>query len=85
MSLLFLSPNDIADPWLAEFARQLPDLDVRVWPDMGDPADIRYALVWKPPPGVLRTLPRLEVIFSLGAGVDALLHDPELPDLPLVR
>lgn len=85
MSLLFLSTTDSPDPWVEEFRRQMPELDVRVWPETGDPRDIRYALVWKPPPGELRKLPALEVMFSLGAGVDALLGDPDLPDLPLVR
>ncbi|MEM8664944.1 MAG: glyoxylate/hydroxypyruvate reductase A, partial [Pseudomonadota bacterium] len=50
-----------------------------------DPANIRYALTWQPPEGLLRSLPNLEVIFNLGAGVDALLSDPDLPDVPLVR
>ena len=60
-------------------------LDVRIWPDAGDLAGIRYALVWKPPEGVLARLPGLRVIFSIGAGVDNVLSDPDLPDVPLVR
>lgn len=47
--------------------------------------EIRYALTWKPPAGLLNSLPQLEVIFNLGAGVDALLTDPDLPDVPVVR
>ncbi|GAB5375272.1 MAG: glyoxylate/hydroxypyruvate reductase A [Acuticoccus sp.] len=50
-----------------------------------DPADVRYALTWKPPEGLLKSLPNLEVIFNLGAGVDAVLSEPNLPDIPLVR
>ena len=58
-----------------------PDMDLRVWPDrMGDPAEIDYAVAWLPPANVLRGLPNLKVIFSLGAGVDAILKDPTLPD-----
>jgi glyoxylate/hydroxypyruvate reductase len=53
--------------------------------DLGDRADITYALVWKPEPGLLATLPNLRAILSLGAGVDAVLKDPDLPDVPLVR
>lgn len=85
MTLLFCSTSDDAHLWTGELAKRLPDLEVRVWPDMGDPADIRYALVWKPPPGLLAGLPNLEVILSLGAGVESLLLDPTLPDKPLVR
>ena len=39
-----------------------------------------------PPPGFLKTLPNLKALFSLGAGVDGFLRDPEFPrHLPLVR
>jgi len=47
--------------------------------------DVRYAVVWQPEEGLLASLPSLEVIFSLGAGVDHVVRDPDLPDLPLVR
>jgi glyoxylate/hydroxypyruvate reductase len=49
------------------------------------PAEIHYAAVWKPVPGELSAFPNLKVIFNLGAGVDALMMDASLPDVPLVR
>ena len=67
------------------FAELAPDLDVRCWPDHGPKANIRYALVWDPPPGELKSYPNLEVIFSSGAGVEHILRDPDLPALPIVR
>ncbi|PCH47555.1 MAG: glyoxylate/hydroxypyruvate reductase A [Hyphomicrobiales bacterium] len=48
-------------------------------------SDVRYALAWLPEHGLLKSLPKLEVIFSLGAGVDHILSDPDLPNVPLVR
>ena len=50
-----------------------------------DKNDVRYALVWKQRPGSLMNLPKLEVIFSLGAGVDHVFHDTQIPDVPIVR
>jgi glyoxylate/hydroxypyruvate reductase A len=50
-----------------------------------DPAAVHYAAVWKPQPGELAGFPNLRVIFNLGAGVDALMADRTLPDVPLVR
>src|SRR5713226_2235415 len=50
-----------------------------------DPADVHYAAVWKPQPGELAAFPNLRVIFNLGAGVDALMADASLPEVPLVR
>src|ERR1700750_1216881 len=50
-----------------------------------DPAEVTYAAVWKAAPGELAVFPNLKVIFNLGAGVDALMADASLPDVPLVR
>ena len=50
------------------------------------PAAIDYALVWQPEPGLLASLPNLKMIVGLGAGVDHLLRDPDLPrHVPIVR
>jgi glyoxylate/hydroxypyruvate reductase A len=58
---------------------------LRIWPDLGEPADIRYALAWKPPHGLMASLPNLKAVISMGAGVDHLLADPSLPAVPVVR
>ncbi len=50
----------------------------------GDPT-IEYAVVWKQPPGILTNLPNLRAIFSIGAGVDHILADRTVPDVPIVR
>jgi glyoxylate/hydroxypyruvate reductase A len=50
------------------------------------PPQIDYFVGFRPPHGFLKTLPRLKAIFSLGAGVDGFLRDPEFPrHLPVVR
>jgi glyoxylate/hydroxypyruvate reductase A len=86
MALLFISEVDRADWWKAELARASPGLEVRAWPDIGDPTDIVYALVWKPRAGVLAKLPNLAAIFSLGAGVDHIFGDPGVPaGVPVTR
>jgi glyoxylate/hydroxypyruvate reductase A len=49
-------------------------------------SEIRYALVWQPEPGSLAALPSLEVIFSVGAGIDHLKGNNMVPDnIPVVR
>jgi glyoxylate/hydroxypyruvate reductase A len=52
--------------------------------DATDPS-IHYAVVWKHRPGVLATLPNLRAIFSIGAGVDHIFADTNVPDVPIVR
>lgn len=85
MSLLVACQQIKAEVFAKGVSKLAPDMDVRVWPEMGDPADIRYALVWKPPEGVLNELPNLEAIFSIGAGVDHVIGLKNMPDVPLVR
>jgi glyoxylate/hydroxypyruvate reductase A len=72
--------------WDTRLRAAAPGRDVRSWPDRIDgKADIAYACTWKAPPGLLAEFPNLKVIFSLGAGVDHLLGDPTLPEVPVVR
>ena len=86
MALMFYSEPDDPVPWIEALGEQLPDLEVRVWPEIGDASEIRFALVWQPPRGLLAGLPNLQAILSLGAGVEHILADPDLPrDVPLMR
>jgi glyoxylate/hydroxypyruvate reductase len=73
-------------PWEERLRALAPRRDIRLWPArLGDAADIAYACAWNAPRGLFARLPRLNAIFSLGAGVDHLLADPDLPDVPIVR
>lgn len=86
MTILFYSETDAPEPWRAVFSRELPHIPFRVWPESGADQDVRYALVWKPKPGLLARFPNLKAILSLGAGIDHLLLDPELPrGVPVAR
>ncbi len=84
MTTLIIGSSRVSS-FAAAVQAESPGFDLRAWPDAGNIADIRYALAWGPPPGVLVTLPNLELIVSVGAGVDHLLSDPSLPDVPVVR
>ncbi len=85
MSVLFYSKTDDPRPWRRAFAAALPEMPFKVWPDVEDIDSVRYALVWNPPPGLLKTLPKLRAVLALGAGVDALLADTTTPQVPVVR
>ncbi len=84
MALLIIGGSR-AELFASEVRARQPDLDVRIWPDVGRVEDIRYALAWLPPLGALSTLPNLELIVSVGAGVDHIFRDPDLPNVPVVR
>jgi glyoxylate/hydroxypyruvate reductase A len=72
--------------WFDEFRRRAPQRDIRLWPDrIGDPAEIAYVCHWSTPRKLMREFPNLKIMFSAAAGVDYLMGDPELPQVPLVR
>ncbi len=72
--------------WRSRFLAVCGDRAVVLLPDDEvDPSEVHFAAVWKPPQGALSAFPNLRVIFNLGAGVDALMADPSLPRVPIVR
>ncbi|MEM0908451.1 MAG: glyoxylate/hydroxypyruvate reductase A [Pseudomonadota bacterium] len=72
--------------WRDHLQSLLPEVPVRSWEDPGPLDAVRYAVVWRPPAGGLARFPNLEVIVSIGAGIDHILVDPELPaNVPIIR
>jgi glyoxylate/hydroxypyruvate reductase A len=84
-TLLLIVPVSWAGLWLPWLSQA--DLNVVVHGrDSYVPEDVDYVQSFRPAPGFLKTLPILKAIFSLGAGVDGFLSDPEFPkQVPLVR
>jgi glyoxylate/hydroxypyruvate reductase A len=86
MAILFKSDPEDTRGWVAELAHRLPGVEVRIWPDVGDPKDVEFCVGWAFPPGTLGGLPNLKGLQSLGAGVDHVFRDPDLPEnLPIAR
>jgi glyoxylate/hydroxypyruvate reductase len=71
--------------WAEQFARNLPQVPFRIWPDAGDAAQVRFLAAWEPPPDIDKVFPNLEVLFSVGAGVDQFDLSALPPQLPVVR
>jgi glyoxylate/hydroxypyruvate reductase len=86
-AFVFVLPTWPTDVWKTAMNKVAPDLDVRIWPkDVGQVEEIKYAAAWLPPANVMKGFPNLKLICSLGAGVDAILSDPTLPqNIPIVR
>jgi glyoxylate/hydroxypyruvate reductase A len=81
-----VTANWSAPRWKSRFLAVCGDRTVALLPDDPvDPRQVHFAAVWKPPQGALAAFPNLRVIFNLGAGVDALMADPGLPKVPIVR
>lgn len=85
MSLLVAVADWDAQPWVERFQALLPRHEIVTPQTLSAPQEVRYVASWRHAPGALSALPGLRAIFSLGAGVDHLFADPQLPDVPLVR
>jgi glyoxylate/hydroxypyruvate reductase A len=86
VALLIKTDIDRGNAWAEALAANYPELKTVNWPYEGDPAKIDYALVWQPPKGELKRYRNLKAIFSVGAGIDHLASDPDLPPgVPVVR
>lgn len=89
MEIIFYHPSFDSEYWMRELRSAIPEAKVRAWV-AGDDAPADYALVWRPPVEMLRGR-ALKGVFSLGAGVDAILttlkaHPEMLPaHIPLFR
>ncbi len=83
--VLYLN-TERAQWWKDHLQHLLPDIECRLRDTNDNPADVLYAVVWRPPEGWLKQFVNLRCIFSIGAGIDHILEDRELPpEIPIVR
>ena len=84
-SILVKSDFDRFSEWEEEFRKY--DLCAIPWAERAHYiTSAKYALVWYPEPGALQALQNLEVIFSVGAGIDHLKGEGVVPaGIPVVR
>ncbi len=85
MTFLYKANATRGVEWARFFAARAPELPFRLWPDIGDPAEVRYLAVWSPPENIAATFPNLELVFSVGAGVDQFDFSQLPPHVPLIR
>lgn len=72
--------------WADAFRAKMPHQKIVTSADPFDPKEIKYIYVWKPRDDAFDGLDNLEVIFSLGAGIDPILAHPHLPkNVPITR
>jgi glyoxylate/hydroxypyruvate reductase A len=84
-AVLVAAPSTQPEAWRRRLAAELPGREVHVLGEAFDASTIRYAVTWWHPPGSLSDLPNLQAVFSLGAGVDHVFADPELPPVRVAR
>ncbi|QED37923.1 glyoxylate/hydroxypyruvate reductase A [Antarcticibacterium arcticum] len=80
MSVLVISPGRDPEVWAKELRNQHPGMNVYVYPEDHEKEEVEFAVSWKHPRGIFKNYPNLKVIASMGAGVDHITSDPEIPE-----
>ena len=74
-----------AQSWRDTLREQLPDVEVRIWPEAGQLAEIEYLAFMHPNFDALPDFPNLKAMFSRSAGVESFIDHPRLPKAPLCK
>ena len=72
-----------AKAWRDTFEDRMPEIEIRIWPDAGELADVEYLAFMRPNFDILPPFPNLKAMFSRSAGVEAFVDHPKLPKAPL--
>jgi glyoxylate/hydroxypyruvate reductase A len=85
MSFVYKADPERGEEWRALFRQLAPDMPFYIWPETGPAHEVRYLAVWEPPDRLMERFPDLELLFSVGAGVDQ-LEGAGIPEhVPVVR
>ena len=79
-----LNPYSERAEWFEMLTRELPDMDIQLWPDIHDPDSVEYAVFWVHDTEDMRRYPNLRAILAVTAGVEQFAGG-DYPDVPIVR
>ena len=78
-NVILICPSKERKKWITIFKKLMPIWNIQSLEGVKNSDLIDTALVWNHPSGVLKKFKNLTLICSLGAGVDHLLSDPDIP------
>ena len=83
---VYVPRADTLDWWVKLLGELLPGWSVASFDNTDDPERVEFAVVWRPRHGDLARFPNLKAIVSIGAGIDHVLEDRDLPrGVPIIR
>ncbi|WP_062345250.1 glyoxylate/hydroxypyruvate reductase A [Novosphingobium sp. CCH12-A3] len=86
MTLLYHGLEQRGRVWREIVASRVPQMPFLHWgKDSVDPQAVRYIATWNAPPDFIAQFPNLEILFSVGAGIDQLPIDALPPQVRVVR
>ena len=85
MSILFHCTFKNSSKWITKIKRRFKNKKIISIYDTDKFNEVDIAIVWNLPQDILTKLPKLKIIFSLGAGVDHILRLNDYKATPIVR
>ena len=76
---MIVSPGRNPEAWIKALKEQDEDLEIEIFPDVKAPEKVELALSWKHPQGIFEKFKNLQVIASMGAGIDHIIQDSNIP------
>jgi len=70
LAILIISNNKDLSPWINSFKEKNKALAIRIYPNIGNPSDIKMALVWSSNRVDFAQFNNLKCVASMGAGVN---------------
>jgi len=80
MSIVIFSKVIKAKPWIDALKGAAPDVEILTYDQVRDKEKVLFALAWDHPRGIFKEYPNLKCISSMGAGVDHIMSDPDIPE-----
>ena len=85
MSVVVIRQDGKSEDWIKALQKEAPQIKFYNFLEDHPRDEIEVAMVWKHPAGAFKQYPQLGYIASFGAGVDFLLDDSEIPNIPITR
>jgi len=78
-NIILICPLLERNKWITIFKKLIPDWEIQLLESIKNKDLIDTALVWNHPRGIFKEFKNLSLICSLGAGVDHLISDSDIP------
>lgn len=78
MSIAIFFEGKDSDSWAAALTKRLPDTPIEIHPEITHPEAVQMAACWRPPAHSLEQLPNLQLIQSIGAGINHITNTQQL-------
>lgn len=86
MAILLYAQNRNTDIWVKSLKNIDSNIDIRVFPEVGNPDEVTFALTWPFEKGYFKQFKNLKVICSIGAGVNHILEDKTISnDIKIIK